>query len=543
VLEADKPVSAHGEAAGELGSLRGALRDLVALSALPLSWTERDGAAIAQDGLDLALSLVQGDVGIARLPSAVSPDGLTEITRSVSRDWPDLPALARAALDALPSGEALEAITLKTTVGEVRLALAPLVVGDQEGLVAVGSHRANFPTTLESTLLRVAANHVAVALRAAELLSRAREADRRKDEFMALLGHELRNPLASIRGSIDLLTRTVETASDVELRALDIIDRQSRYVARMVDDLLNVSRLTVGKLELQRQPLDLRTVARNAFSAMGMSGRFSAHDVRLLLAADAMPVDGDRIRLEQAVTNLIDNALKFTPPGGAVTVGVAQESGLPTITVEDTGVGVAPDLAPRIFDAFVQGRGSGQHVVGFGLGLALVRGVAELHGGHVGVRGGAGGRGTAMWMRLPLSDEALLEAPSRTELSVEPRRILLIDDNEDIRTALSALLELDDHVVTVAANGVDGLRLALSDPPDVAFVDVALPDIDGYELVRRLRADRRGDAIVAIALTGYGKPEDAKRALAAGFDVHLTKPVDRRQLAAVLDAGRRSRTT
>jgi signal transduction histidine kinase/ActR/RegA family two-component response regulator len=536
-------VSARDDAADEVGALRGALRDLVALSALPLSWTERDGATIAQDGLDLALSLLQADIGVARLPPAVASEGPADMTRTFREHSPELPALALAALDALAPGSAHDVVTLNTPLGDVRLALAPLAVENQVGLLAVGSHRPEFPTVLEATLLQVAANHVAVALRAAELLRRAREADRRKDEFMARLGHELRNPLASIRGSIDLLLRTVDGPSDAGRGALNIIDRQSRYVARMVDDLLSASRLSVGKLELQKEPLDLRIVARNAFSAMEIGGRFSEHDARLLLASDVIPVDGDRIRLEQVVTNLIDNALKFTPSGGSVTVGVALDAGQPTLTVDDTGVGIAADLLPRIFNAFVQDRGSREHGVGLGLGLALVRGVAELHGGQVGVRGNPGGRGTAFWVRLPWSDEVVPGAISRPPASVEPRRILLIDDDEDIRDALSALLELDDHVVTVAANGAEGLRLALFDPPDVALVDIGLPDIDGYELVRRLRGDPRGDAVVAIALTGYGKPEDAKRALAAGFDVHLTKPVDRGELGAALDSRRRSPTT
>jgi signal transduction histidine kinase/ActR/RegA family two-component response regulator len=427
----------------------------------------------------------------------------------------------------------------------VRLALAPLVVEDQEGLIAVGSHRADFPTALETTLLRVAANHVAVALRAAELLRRAREADRRKDEFIALLGHEVRNPLASIRGSIDLLMRNVATAPDPDRAALEIIDRQSRSVARMVDDLLNVSRLSVGKLQLQKETLDLRTVARNAFAAMEMSGRFSAHDARLLLGGDVVPVDGDRIRLEQVVTNLVDNALKFTPSRGKITVAVKQISGSVAITVEDNGVGIAPDLVPRIFEAFVQDRGSGEHGVGLGLGLALVRGVAELHGGDVSiVRSQELGGGTTFQVRLPLGGgEVAPVRLARTDSPADPRRILLIDDDADIRRALGALLELDEHVVSLAATGEEGLDLALSDRPDVALVDISLPDIDGYEVLRRLRADARGAAVVAIALTGYGQRADVRRALAAGFDAHLTKPVGRGELAAAVRSGRRAVTT
>lgn len=531
------------EVTGELAALRAALRDLVALSALPLAWTERDGAAIARDGLDLALSLLQADVGVARLPPAVARGGPTEIAQTYRRQSSDLAALAHSALGVLPSVRAQEVVAFATPQGELRLALAPLVVDNQEGLIAVGSHRADFPTALEATLLGVAANHVAVALRAAELLRRAREADRRKDQFMALLGHELRNPLASIRGSIDLLMRTREASSDTEHEAVDIIDRQSRYVARMVDDLLNVTRLSVGKLEMHRERLDLRQVARNAFGAMAMSGRFSEHDAQLQLTSEPAPVDGDRIRLEQVITNLIDNALKFTPPGGTVTVRVAQHEERSIVAVDDSGVGIAPDLMPNIFDAFVQDRSSVRQSRGLGLGLALVRGVAELHGGDVRVGAGPGGRGTTFEVRLLRADELAPTRVTDTAVTPDPRKVLLIDDDADVRAALSALLELDDHVVTVAASGALGLRLALADPPDVALIDVGLPDMNGYEVVGRLRADPRGEGIVAVALTGYGQPEDVRRALEAGFDVHLTKPVDRARLAEVLQSRRRAVTT
>jgi signal transduction histidine kinase/ActR/RegA family two-component response regulator len=523
--------------------MRAALRDLVALSALPLAWSERDGAAIAKDGLDLALSLLQADVGVARLPPAVARGGPTEIAQTHRRPAGDLPTLAHAALDGRPAGRTQDVIAFSTPLGEMRLALAPLVVDNQEGLLAVGSRRPDFPTALESTLLGVAANHVAVALRAADLLRRAREADRRKDQFMALLGHELRNPLASIRGSIDLLMRKAKTSSDAERGALEIIDRQSGYVARMVDDLLNVTRLSVGKLEMRREPCDLRTVARNAFDAMAMSGRLSQHDARLELSSEPVSVSGDRIRLEQVVTNLIDNSLKFTPPGGTVSVSVRKDAGASILTVEDSGVGIPTELMPHIFDAFVQDTTSVRQSRGLGLGLALVRGIAERHGGDVRARSGADGRGTAFEVRLPQGDDIVPAGVSSAEAAAAPKRILLIDDDADVRAALSALLELDDHEVTVAASGAEGLAIALSDPPDVAFIDVGLPDLSGYEVVRRLREDPRGDMIVAVALTGYGQPEDARRALAAGFDVHMTKPVDRARLADVLRSRRPTPTT
>jgi CheY-like chemotaxis protein len=276
---------------------------------------------------------------------------------------------------------------------------------------------------------------------------------------------------------------------------------------------------------------------------MEMSGRFAGYDARLQLPEDAIPIDGDPIRLEQVVTNLVDNALKFTSKGGTIAVRVEQDSGWPTLTVEDTGIGIPADLAPHIFEPFVQDRGSTRHGIGLGLGLALVRGVAELHGGGVSVRAGEEGRGTALQVRLPPGSEAASARHAPAAVTAGPQRILLIDDDPDIRDALGALLELDDHVVTVAASGAEGLRLALSDPPDVALIDIGLPDIDGYEVVQRLRRDPRGAAIVAIALTGYGQPADARRALAAGFDVHLAKPVDRSKLAAVLRSERRSLTT
>ena len=542
MLEAESDVTTPADPAGELSAFRSALRDLVALSALPSSWTERGPGAIAQDAIDMTLSLLHADVGIARLPPSLAGEGPAELTRTYRQHSPELPAIARAALDAMPSVGGPDVIELNTTRGDVRLALARLVVDKEEGLLAIGSRRADFPTPLETALLRIAANHVSAALRAAELLQRAREADRRKDSFIALLGHELRNPLASIRGSIELLTRS-RTVSDTERSALEIIDRQSRHLARMVDDLLNLTRLNVGTLELRRETLDLRSVARDAFGSFKVAGRFEGYDADLRLAEEIIPVDGDRVRLEQVVANLVDNALKFTPVGGSVTVSVGQAAGWGVLAVEDTGTGIAPDLLPRVFEAFIQDRRSGLHGLGLGLGLAVVRSIAKLHGGDVAVRENPSAPGTRIEVRLPLSKEA---APPRSEpaaVGTDSRRILLVDDDPDIRSALRALLELDDHLVTVAASGSEGLTLALADPPDIALVDIGLPDMDGYEVMRRIRSDDRGKRIFAVALTGYGQAEDARRALAAGFDVHLTKPVEHDKLTAVLRSERRPATT
>jgi signal transduction histidine kinase len=390
--------------------------------------------------------------------------------------------------------------------------------------------------------LATLADHAAVAVQKARLLARehaaraeAEAASRGKDELLAMLGHELRNPLAAITTACRLL-HDAEAPPEALQRAREILLRQNAHLAHLVDDLLDVARVTSGKIVLTPRPLELAQVVRQAVGTLAASGRTSRHRLGLDLAP--VWVDADGTRLEQVVANLVGNALKFTPAGGAIEVAVREEDGEAVLTVRDTGAGIDAALLPRVFDLFVQApegpqRGSG----GLGLGLTLVRRIAELHGGRVEARSDGPGRGSTFVVRLPaLAPPAPAPAaPARPEPAARRGRILLIEDNADARELLRISLERAGHEVHEAGDGPAGLDALLRLRPDVALVDVGLPGFDGHELARRARAALDG-AVYLIALTGYGQPEDRRQALAAGFDAHLVKPVDPPVLLATLRA-------
>ena len=394
-------------------------------------------------------------------------------------------------------------------------------------------------TAADEAALMTLADHAAVAVQQATLLARehaaradAEAASRGKDELLAMLGHELRNPLSAISNAVHVLSAPA-ASEDARLRARDIITRQNAHLAHLVDDLLDVARVTSGKIALARRPLELAQAVRQSVATLTASGRTAEHELRL----DLEPVWGnvDGTRFEQIVTNLVGNALRFTPAGGYVEISLRARSGEAVLSVRDSGVGIAPDMLPRVFDLFVQGeraadRGGG----GLGLGLALVRRIAELHGGGVEARSEGSGRGSEFSVRLPAIPAPPVPGPRHgpAEHDGAPRRILVVEDNEDSREMLRYLLTLDGHEVHEAADGPAGLAAALHLRPDIAFVDVGLPGLDGYEIARRVRAET-GSRIRLVALTGYGQPEDRRLSLEAGFDAHIVKPV---APDAVLDA-------
>jgi PAS domain S-box-containing protein len=360
----------------------------------------------------------------------------------------------------------------------------------------------------------------------AETLARA------KDEFLAMLGHELRNPLATIVNALAVLGHRVQ---DEDLkRFTGIIGRQTAHLSRLVDDLLDVARVSSGKIELRRARVDLHALARRSVEALAEAGRTAAH--RVTVSGGAAPVFGDPARLEQIISNLVDNALKYTPAGGAVAVSTTREAGCAVLRVCDTGEGIRADLLGRIFDLFVQepqalDRARG----GLGLGLTLVKRLAELHGGEVAAASAGPGQGSEFTVRFPLGEAADdVAAPAPRALAAPRRRVLIVEDNGDARESLQLLLQLAGHEVETAADGPSGLRKLEAFRPDVALVDLGLPGIDGYDLVRRVRALPHARATRFIAVTGYGQTEDRHRALEAGFDVHLTKPVDPEELQRLL---------
>ncbi len=379
-----------------------------------------------------------------------------------------------------------------------------------------------------------------------DLLRRQAEADRRKDEFLAMLGHELRNPLAAIRNAHSVLAR-LNFGDERAARQREVIDRQTRHLARMVDDLLDVSRVTLGKIALKVQAIDLEEVALSCLRELGTASLAERRDLSLAVDTASVAVDGDPVRLEQVISNLLHNAIKYTPPGGRITLRVGEEEGEAVVRVADTGIGIPPEMLPRIFDLFTQVESSLPRAQGgLGLGLPLVRNLVELHGGRVAVESAGPGRGSEFTVRLPLARPA---AGSRPHPGPRAQRtstaggmlVLVIEDNRDGRESLRDLLEIWGHRVELAEDGLDGLSKALSVHPDVALVDIGLPGIDGNEVARRIRASMNGNSPCLIAMTGYGQPEDRKRALEAGFDTYLVKPVEPDLLSRLLAETRERR--
>ncbi len=355
----------------------------------------------------------------------------------------------------------------------------------------------------------------------------AEAASRAKDEFLTMLSHELRNPLGAISAAADVLdTAGADSQTAAEARA--IIGRQTRNLAHMMNDLLDVGRVIAGKILLARQPVNLAAVVQRVRETLALTGEANEHSVRLQLQ-DAW-VDGDAVRIEQVVTNLLNNAVKYTPRGGAVQVSVQREDDSAVLVVQDAGIGIPPALLPRIFDLFVQGeRPLHRPAGGLGIGLTLVRRLVELHGGSVGAESSS--QGSRFTVRLPA-----IAAPVVRDAEVLPpsrrRQVLVVEDNDDLLSALRWKLELDGHTVSTAVDGLEGLTRLLKLKPEVSIVDIGLPGLTGFELARHARA--AGYAGRLIALSGYGAERDAHEAMVAGFDAYLVKPVDRLQLRASL---------
>lgn len=344
-----------------------------------------------------------------------------------------------------------------------------------------------------------------------------------RDTFLAMLGHELRNPLGAISLAVELTSRRGD--DKLATRELAIIARQTKHLVRLVDDLLDVARVTRGKLALVRSRVDVGRVARHAYEALAATARERGHTYEIAVPEELW-VDGDPERLEQVFSNLLSNAIKYTLPGGTVRIVGRAEEGQVRVLVEDSGMGLAPPMLEKVFEIFTQAeRSLDRSQGGLGLGLAVVRTLVELHGGRVYARSDGLGRGSTFVVVLPLLDDPIAAASSR-RMPAAPaigRSAAVIDDNQDLRELLAEILTHAGHRVTTAADGPSGLALILEGKPDVAFVDLGLPGFDGLELARRARA--AGSGVTLVAVTGYGQSRDRELALAAGFDLHLTKPV------------------
>ncbi len=355
-----------------------------------------------------------------------------------------------------------------------------------------------------------------------------KEADRRKDEFLATLAHELRNPLAPIRSSAELM-RLAAPQDALLQRHTDLIGRQVTHLARMIDDLMDVSRISLGKLELRLAPLDLRDVVHAAVENAQAALQAGRHELRIDMPDEPVRLVGDEVRLVQVLLNLLTNAARYSDNGRPVTLSVAREDGCVVQRVRDQGVGIAPDQLQRVFEMFYQGGASGG---GLGIGLSLVQRLAQLHGGSVEARSEGPGRGSEFVVRLPPAPAepawpVAPEAVGKAQPSTSParRRVLIVDDNRDAADTLAEVMEMLGYEVGTAYDGVEGLARAEAFRPDVAVLDLGMPRLDGFGACRALRQTEWGRGIAVLALSGWGQAADTQRAAEAGFDGHLVKPV------------------
>jgi PAS domain S-box-containing protein len=365
-----------------------------------------------------------------------------------------------------------------------------------------------------------------------------RVADHRKDEFLATLAHELRNPLAAIASAAHVIRSRLANGEDVE-RPLQLLERQTRNSARLLDDLLDVSRITRGVLHLRKEQVSLEGVIRSAVESQAELIASAGHRLTITLPSEPILLEADPTRVEQIVANLLNNAVKYTPEGGKISVEAEHEGAEVRIGISDDGNGIPADLLPRVFDLFVQEEQSlARSKGGLGLGLTLVRTLVQLHGGSVEARSAGVGKGSTFVVRFPAVPraEAAPAASARAhERLPAGRRILLVEDNFDAAELLAEYLGSLGHAVTVAHDGPAALEAARATAPEIVLLDIGLPGMDGYEVARRLREETRGAGPVLVALTGYGQEEDRRRSREAGFAQHLTKPFEPSALDRVLE--------
>jgi CheY-like chemotaxis protein len=351
-----------------------------------------------------------------------------------------------------------------------------------------------------------------------------------------MLAHELRNPLAPIRNASEVLGRTLPSQEAPQV-AVGIIKRQVTQLTRLVDDLLDVSRITQGRIELRKEPLELASVIDHAVETVGPMLREKHHEILIAPSEDPLYVTGDSARLTQCVVNLLTNAIKYTDSGGHIRVHTRRSDSVAVVTISDDGAGIPRELLPRIFDLFVQGdRTLDRAQGGLGIGLSVLKKLIEMHGGEVSARSPGVGHGSSFEIRLPLIEEPGAMSPGSTGERAPRRRVLVVDDNVDAANSLALVLRLDGHETEAVYTAYDALEHAATFKPDVVLLDIGLPQLDGYEVARRLRSSPELRGICLVALTGYGQSEDRQRARAAGFDFHLVKPVDFELLARTLSS-------
>jgi signal transduction histidine kinase/ActR/RegA family two-component response regulator len=390
----------------------------------------------------------------------------------------------------------------------------------------------------ELEFLGTISHYVTVAYERLRLVHQLRDQDRRKDEFLATLAHELRNPLAPIRNSLQIL-KMPNIDPTAFARSREMMERQVHHLLRLVDDLLEVSRVMRGKIELRKERIELARIVGRAVEMVQSLVDSQGHKLTIAMPTTSVPLDADPVRLVQAVGNLLANAAKYTEPGGRIHMSAEREKGHAVLRIRDTGIGIAPEMLPKIFELFVQvDHSAAKTQGGLGIGLTLVKNLVQMHQGSVEAHSAGLGRGSEFVVRLPLATQTF-NSPKTTDKSDAQtktlgRRLLVVDDNKDAADSLAMLLRLQNHEVRVAHDGMGALEAVKNYRPEIIFLDLGMPGLDGYEVARRLRRMPELDQTILAALTGWGQQEDRRRTAEAGFDHHLVKPLEPKTLDRVL---------
>ncbi len=513
--------------------------DLTSLLALPSFWGGTEPQFVMRTFFEALESLLALDVCYGVTP--LRTDECLQMLRAGGRPVSLTESAYAPVIDFAQIEPAVETVRTLDVGGEGRHCVRlPIGYVGEMGRIVVGASRSTFPNEREITTLRAALSLAASGLQTARLIRERDDAQRAKDEFLAMLGHELRNPLAPIVTSLHLMKLK---SGGIQSPERDIIERQVKHLRTLVDDLLDIARVTKGKIELRMEIVDLGELIKSAVETVSPLIEACKHDIRVRVPL-GLTVEADPQRMNQVVGNLLTNAAKYTLPGGRIEVVVAAEDGWVTIRIIDSGVGLSIDLMPHVFDAFVQGRQNlARSGGGLGIGLAVVKHLVRSHGGTVSAHSDGPGRGSEFRVSLPAITAVSMDRVPALAVSsaiVRTQRalgaVLIVDDNHDSADSAASVLANEGHRVATAYSGLEALEKCSIDTFDVVLLDIGLPDIDGYRVAAELRTQRLLGRCRVVALTGYGHAHDYARSAQVGFDAHLVKPIEPKHLVAVVRA-------
>lgn len=538
--ESDKPACPAASLEAERG-----MRDLLGLLALSALWQGRDGATVMEQMLSAVERLVPIRFAYAQArlldgeqPTVTARVAGVPLNQEACLAWQHSTSGWSRTVNVGRPDDLLS----PTPIGDMQISRMEMGVSTLQGTVWFGSDRPGFPTTTELAILRAATSLAATAIQAAKIAHERNQANQAKDEFLAMLGHELRNPLAPIRMGASLVLRDGVTPEQVKKTGL-ILERQVGHITGLVDSLLDVSRLATGAVVLSESEVDMKEVVRDAFEQISPLIHAKSHQVVLSLPEENAPVFGDRNRLVQVVANLLNNATRYTGAGGRIALDLALVGQQVSICVSDNGIGIEAAMLKRVFELFTQAKRSADRSEGgLGVGLALARQLVELHGGTLQARSQGLGHGAQFevllqrrQLRSPVAPPCLPVPATATAPACQPGlNIVVVDDNRDGADTLAEMLQLLGHQVRVCYHPRDALLIAADVAAEVYLLDIGLPEMDGYELARRLKRQLGGMRHTLVALTGYGQADDLRKAREAGFDQHCVKPISLEKLQAIL---------